>query len=225
MSDLRLVIWDVDGTLVNSRAAITYAMKRAFDVAGLRYPGDEATLAGVGLSIEELFANLLPDLGVKTHQHLATAYKKAYYDRRAELGARDLAPFFDGVSEVLDLLRAQDWTLMAVATGKSRRGLDAMITGHELDGYFQSTQTADDHPSKPNPAMVLAALAETGVTPDRAVMIGDTSFDLDMARAAGVQSIGVSWGYHPAADLSADKLVTACDQIPAAIDALIGTTA
>ena len=222
MGDLRLVIWDVDGTLVNSRAAIVYAMKAAFAAVGMAYPGDGAVLAGVGLSIGKLFAELLPETDEATHDALAKAYKQAYYDRRATLGAQDLAPFFDGAAEVLDHLKAQDWTLMAVATGKSRRGLDAMIAGHGLQGYFQSTQTADDHPSKPHPAMVLAALAETGVDAENAVMIGDTTFDLDMGRAAGVKTIGVSWGYHAASDLNADQIVTSFDQIPAAIDTLLG---
>jgi len=199
MADLRLVIWDVDGTLVNSRAAIVYAMQSAFEAVALDYPGDEEVLKGVGLSIGKLFADLLPDVERATHDALATAYKQAYYDRRAELGSRDLAPFFDGATAVLDHLKAQDWTLMAVATGKSRRGLDAMIDGHELKGFFQSTQTADDHPSKPHPAMVLATLAETGIDAANAVMIGDTTFDLEMGRAA-------------------------FDQIPAAIDTLLGHT-
>lgn len=222
MADLRLVIWDVDGTLVNSRAAIVHAMKTAFEAVGTTYPGDGAVLAGVGLSIGKLFANLLPQHTTDTHDALSKAYKQAYYDRRATMGAQDMAPFFDGASAVLDQLKAQDWTLMAVATGKSRRGLDAMIDGHGLKGYFQSTQTADDHPSKPNPAMVLAALSETGVAARHAVMIGDTTFDLDMGRAAGVKTIGVSWGYHAAEDLDADQIVTRFGEIPAAIDKILG---
>ena len=224
MADLRLVIWDVDGTLVNSRAAIVYAMQAAFKATGLAYPGDAQVLSGVGLSIAELFSDLLPHADATTHNDLAQAYKQAYYDRRAELGSKDLAPFFDGAAATLDVLKSQDWTLMAVATGKSRRGLDAMIKGHGLQGYFQSTQTADDHPSKPHPAMILAALAETGVTADHAVMIGDTTFDLDMGKAAGVKTIGVSWGFHPVADLDADEIAVDFTQILPAIDRLLGQT-
>jgi phosphoglycolate phosphatase len=106
--------------------------------------------------------------------------------------------------DVLNALRSQDWTLLGVATGKSKRGLDKLIEGHSLNGYFVTQQVADFHPSKPHPSMVLAALSDTGVDPDDAVIIGDTAFDIEMGRAAGIRTIGVNWGYH-----SVDRLAAA----------------
>lgn len=223
MPDLRLIIWDVDGTLINSRAAIVRAMRGAFEATGLPYPGDAAVLSGVGLSISELFARMLPDADNNTIAALSDGYRASYYDHRVSVGSKEMAPFYDGIADVLAHFRQHDWTLMAVATGKSRRGLDAMISGHGLEGCFQSTQTADEHPSKPNPAMVLAALNETGVAADQAVMIGDTTFDLDMGRAAGTKTMGVSWGYHPKTDLAADCIVDKVGDLIPQIEALIGT--
>lgn len=222
MNSLRLVIWDVDGTLVNSRASITAAMHDAFEACRLDYPGDTAAMSGVGLSIDVLFQRILPEADSTQIAALSDAYRQAYYTRREALGTKALAPLYDGAAEMLRELHAMDWTLMAVATGKSRRGLNAMIDTYGLDGYFQSTQTADDQLSKPHPAMIDAALSDTGVAPQRAVMIGDTSYDMDMARAAGVASLGVTWGYHTAEMLNADRIVDRMDQIGPAIDELIG---
>jgi phosphoglycolate phosphatase len=112
--------------------------------------------------------------------------------------------------------------MLAVATGKSKRGLDKLIESHGLEGYFLSQQVADFHPSKPHPAMVEACLAETGINAAQAVMIGDTTFDIDMGRAAGVKTIGVSWGYHPVETLNADTIIHSYDALLGAIDDLIG---
>jgi len=98
-------------------------------------------------------------------------------------------------------LRARDDVLLGIATGKSRRGVTHLIEKHGYDGWFTTIQTADDHPSKPHPSMIVAALTETGLEPQAAVMIGDTSFDIEMARAAGAGAAGVSWGNHQVAEL------------------------
>jgi phosphoglycolate phosphatase len=111
-------------------------------------------------------------------------------------------PLYEGISGLLDRLDAAGW-LLAVATGKSDRGLAAVLDHHGIRHRFVSLQTADRHPSKPHPSMIEAALAETGAARGHAVMIGDTSFDMAMARAAGVRPLGVAWGYHPAEDLHA----------------------
>ena len=108
---------------------------------------------------------------------------------------------------------------MGVATGKSRRGLDHVLEAHGLRRFFVTEQVADHHPSKPHPSMVQAALAETGVAPEDAVMIGDTSFDIDMGRAAGVRTVGVGWGYHGAGRLErADIVIDAFSALPAALE-------
>ncbi len=198
MSDLRLVVFDVDGTLVDSQADIMTAMAAAFDGQGLPAPDGGDILRIVGLSLPQAMAQLAPD-GADTRVMVET-YKDAYAAARAASGP-DSSPLYPHVRGVLDALRAEDNTLLAVATGKSRRGLNLLIDTHDLHGHFVTTQVADDHPSKPHPSMLLTTLSETGVEARRAVMIGDTSYDMEMARAAGMLAIGVTWGYHDAARL------------------------
>lgn len=222
MTDLRLIIFDVDGTLVDSQDMIFAAFAHAYRGLDLPVPDRSAALSFVGMSLDQIFPRLSPTLDPATHLALAQGYRDAYQHIRATQGSNATSPFFPGARAALDTLRAQDWTLLAVATGKSKRGLDKLVAGHELDGYFQSMQTADHHPSKPHPAMIHSALGDTGVPPARAVMIGDTTFDMDMGRAAGVRTIGVSWGYHPRADLNADVIIDNFGQLLPAIDQLLG---
>ena len=222
MPDLRLVIFDVDGTLVDSQEMIFAAFSFAYEGLGLPIPPRDKALGFVGRSLELIFPELSPELDAGTHSALAQGYRDAYFHLRQKGGSNATSPFFPGARHALDALKAQDWTVLAVATGKSKRGLDKLIEGYGLEGYFVSQQTADHHPSKPHPAMVQACLAETGIAPGRAVMIGDTSYDLDMGLAAGVKTIGVSWGYHPVEDLNADRIITTYDALLGTIDDLIG---
>ncbi len=193
---LKLVIFDVDGTLVDSQGLIVEAMKLAFEGQGLAPPSREDTLSIVGLSLDVAMFKLLPEADAALRERLVEGYKHGYMQRRAETGVAQSSPFFAGARDVLERLRGQDDVLLGVATGKSRRGLDKLIEGHALQGMFVTTQVADDHPSKPHPSMITTALAETGVEARHAVMIGDTSYDMEMAAAAGVAGIGVGWGYH-----------------------------
>jgi len=220
MPDLRLVIFDVDGTLVDSQAEIMAAMAMAFASEGLPMLDRATVLSIVGLSLAEAFATLCPDSDTTQQTRLVQAYKDAFNDLRGTDGKAELSPLFDGAREAIMALHAQDEILLAVATGKSKRGLDKMIERHSFEGMFVSQQVADFHPSKPHPAMVLAALSDTGVDPARAVMIGDTTYDMDMGRAGGVGTIGVSWGYHDIADLNADVIIDNFAALPAAIDKL-----
>ena len=190
---MRLVVFDVDGTLVDSQNHITHAMGFAFDQVGLTPLPKSQVLSIVGLSLPVAVAQLAPDLDAQTQARIVAAYKDSFMRARLD----SAAPLYPGAMDCLDRLADRDDLLLAVATGKSRRGLDAMIVAHGLQGRFLSLQTADGHPSKPHPSMLQAALAETGTTADRAVMIGDTSFDMEMAQAAGLAGFGVSWGYHP----------------------------
>lgn len=190
---MRLVVFDVDGTLVDSQNHITHAMGFAFDQVGLTPLPKSQVLSIVGLSLPVAVAQLAPDVDAQTQARIVAAYKDSFMRARLD----SAAPLYPGAMACLDRLADRDDLLLAVATGKSRRGLDAMIAAHGLQGRFLSLQTADGHPSKPHPSMLQAALAETGTTADRAVMIGDTSFDMEMARAAGLAGFGVSWGYHP----------------------------
>lgn len=190
---MRLVVFDVDGTLVDSQNHITHAMGFAFDQVGLTPLPRAQVLSIVGLSLPVAVAQLAPDTDAQTQARIVAGYKDSFMRARLD----SAAPLYDGALDCLDRLADRDDLLLAVATGKSRRGLDAMIKAHGLEGRFLSLQTADGHPSKPHPSMLHAALAETGATADRAVMIGDTSFDMLMAGAAGLAGFGVSWGYHP----------------------------
>lgn len=194
---MKLAIFDVDGTISDSQAHILAAMTEAFGAVGLPVPPRAAVLAIVGLSLPVAMAELAPAADTATQAALVAAYKASYFTGRAA----SPAPLYPGARDcLLHLAAREDW-LLAVATGKSRRGLAALIAHHGLEGLFTSLQVADDHPSKPHPAMVQEALRAAGIDAKDAVMIGDTTFDIEMGRAAGVATIGVSWGYHPVSEL------------------------
>ncbi|AOF96115.1 HAD-IA family hydrolase [Sphingobium sp. RAC03] len=195
-----LVVFDCDGTLVDSQHSICTAMTRAFEEAKLAPPDRPAILSVVGLSLPLAIARLLPDAEADFHDHLSDRYKLAFQAMRREEGVCE--PLYPGIADLVMELDAAGW-LLGVATGKSDRGLALCLTHHGLIDRFVTLQTADRHPSKPHPSMLLTAMAEARAAPDTTVMIGDTSFDIDMGVAAGVRSIGVAWGYHPPAELLA----------------------
>ncbi|MFP4327833.1 MAG: HAD-IA family hydrolase [Paracoccaceae bacterium] len=216
---LRLVVFDVDGTLVDSQADILAAMGAAFAGEGLPLPARAEVLSIVGLSLPDAIARLAPDRASGVLARMVETYKTTYAARRAASGA-ETSPLYPGALDVLEALGADDWTLLAIATGKSRRGLDALLDSLDLRRHFVTTQVADDHPSKPHPSMLRAALAQTGVAARDAVMVGDTTYDMEMARAAGIGAIGVSWGYHPPQRLQADAVIGDFRELPAALDRL-----
>ncbi|MGB3245639.1 MAG: HAD-IA family hydrolase [Sulfitobacter sp.] len=227
MSDVpRLVIFDVDGTLVDSQGLIVEAMTAAFGAVDYPVPERAAMLGVVGLSLGVLMPMLAPELSAQTHSNMVDAYKSAYSDLRATSGAAHSSPLYSGAREALDALHKMPDVVLGVATGKSRRGLDMLIEGHGLEGFFVTQQVADFHPSKPHPSMVLQAMADTGIDPAQTVMIGDTSFDMDMAAAAGVRNIGVSWGYHTRDKLlGATKLIDDFNALVPTLHNLWGTPA
>lgn len=194
---MALVIFDVDGTICDSQAHITHAMGIGFEAAGLAPLPASQVLGIVGLSLPEAVSRLVPDASAMTQAAIVAGYKDSYKTARTA----SPAPLYPGAKALLDRLHARDELMLAVATGKSRRGLRALIDHHGLERHFLSLQTADDHPSKPHPSMIGAAIADTGADPATTIMIGDTSFDIEMGRAAGVYTIAVSWGYHPVAAL------------------------
>ena len=190
-----LVLFDVDGTLIDSQHMIVAAMSRAFLARGREAPERAATLGVVGLSLEVAMARLLGRAEIDDEARaLASAYKDAFFELRTSAAHQE--PLYPGARAALDRLTARDDVLLGLATGKSRRGVRAILDLHDLHGRFVTIQTADENPSKPHPAMILKALAETGVAPERAVIIGDTTYDVEMAEAAGIAALGVSWGYH-----------------------------
>ena len=191
---MTLAIFDVDGTLVDSSAMIAASLTSAFRAEGLAVPDRTRMMSIVGLSLVEAMAALAPDETHITHERLGAAYKQAFWEHRSR-GAHT-EDLFPGAHELLLQLRARDDVLLGIATGKSRRGVAHLIEKHGYEGWFTTVQTSDDHPSKPHPSMIVTALAETGLEPSAAIMIGDTSYDIAMARAAGVWAAGVAWGNH-----------------------------
>ncbi len=226
MSDTpRLVIFDVDGTLSDSQADIVASFTEAFESEDLTVPPRDMLLSIVGLSLEVAVPRLSPEVPPSTCARIVSAYKEAYFRRRQQAGAAH-SPLYPGLRDLVEGLAAEPATLLGIATGKSRRGLMALLENHGLTKAFQTIQVADDHPSKPHPSMIMAALAETGVAPERAVMIGDTTYDIDMARAAGIASIAVTWGFHPEALLSrATTSVSTAGALRIEIDRLTGDKA
>lgn len=214
----RLAVFDCDGTLVDGQANICRAMEDTFAAAALPVPPRATIRRIVGLSLFEAMAMLLPDADDATHRRLALDYKAVYHRMRAT-GTLDDEPLFDGIGDVLATLADTGWRL-GVATGKSDRGLGHVLARHGLTARFVTLQTADRHPSKPHPAMLRAAIAEAGATPGTTAMIGDTSFDMAMARAAGTRGVGVAWGYHAVADLIAGGADGVADTV-AALPALL----
>ena len=196
----RLAIFDCDGTIVDGQANICMAMERCFAEAGLPQPSREQSRRVVGLSMIEAMRAMLPEGSEDRHVELAESYKRHFQDMRAQ--GLVVEPLYEGVLELLDALEEGEW-LLGVATGKSDRGLILCLDHHGLTRRFVSLQTADRHPSKPHPSMIEQAMADAGAAPETTLMIGDTSYDMAMAKAAGVTAIGVAWGYHDAKELEA----------------------
>lgn len=194
----RLAIFDCDGTLVDSGATIYAALAETFRRSGLDIPTIEVSRRVIGLSLVEAMAALLPESDLGEHLRLAEAYKQNFIALRA--AGRVEEPLFDGILDLLDALERHGW-LLAVATGKSDRGLRHCLESHGIHARFVSLQTADRHPSKPHPSMVVQAIADAGATPEDTIVVGDTSFDMAMAVAAGAVGIGAGWGYHDAEEM------------------------
>ena len=195
---IRLVVFDCDGTLVDSQATIVACAQAAFQAEGLAVPSAEAIRRIVGLSLVEAVLELMTEPDPARAPILAEHYKAAFLEYRARPEFHE--PLFPGARELLDELQARDLVL-GIATGKAMRGLRAVLEHHGLERHFTTLQTADLHPSKPHPAMLRAAMAEAGVPNSATMLIGDTTYDILMARAADAVPIGVGWGNHPSAEL------------------------
>jgi phosphoglycolate phosphatase len=195
---VKLAIFDVDGTLVDSQDLIVAAQREAFARHGLEPPTRQRSLSIVGLSLPQAFAALVGPAGPV--EGLVAAYREVFARLRTDPAYFE--PLFPGAANLLTELAANGVAL-GIATGKSWRGMAHLIARHRWDRLFATVQTADDAPSKPDPGMLRQAMAEVGCAPSDAVMIGDSTFDMEMAGAAGVTAVGVTWGFHPAAALRA----------------------
>jgi phosphoglycolate phosphatase len=190
---LRLCALDLDGTLIDSQHHIVAAMTAAFRGEGLAAPSPAKVREVVGLPLDQAIRRLAPDVRGLQQERVGQAYRDAYFEaKEADATAEPLMP---GALGALDALEADGW-LLAVVTGKGRRGLREVLEAHALLQRFAVLKSADDGPGKPDPTVLLDAIREAGVGIDRAVMVGDTVFDMGMARRARVAGIAVTWGYH-----------------------------
>lgn len=191
---LKLIMFDCDGTLIDSQHMIVAAMNHAFDAHGIENQPRERVLSIVGLSLAEAIGSLLPEADAALRHQVTEDYKNAFHALRHRQDLHE--PLFEGAREAIEALAARENVLLGIATGKSQRGLHFALEAHDIRHHFVTFQTADDAPSKPHPEMLFRALRETGVDASDTVLIGDTSYDMQMARTAGAYALGVGWGYH-----------------------------
>ena len=196
----KLALFDCDGTMVDSQANICVSMDEAFRAHGIEPPDHHATRRIVGLSLQQAVRQLLSRPNDNLIEDIVQSYKDSFFNMREAGGVHE--PLYDGLPALMDRLDDAGWVL-GVATGKSDRGLKHVLAAHDISDRFVTLQTADRHPSKPHPAMVQTAMEEAGATCETTFMIGDTSFDMEMAVNAKVRAIGVDWGYHDSRELLA----------------------
>lgn len=212
---MKLAIFDMDGTLVDSVALVVETISAAFAGVGQAVP-DEKTIRSIsGLTLGLAMQRLAPEADAERLALIVAQYRIEYLAR-----GHDREPLFAGVREMLDRLRADPDTILAVATGKSLSGARRVLGRNGIEDYFSSIATPDDNPSKPHPQMILSAMRAAGVTANDAVMIGDTNHDMEMAKAAAVGAIGVGWGYHRVEALraaGADLIVEKASELDGAI--------
>lgn len=197
---MKLVIFDCDGTLVDSQHMILTAMTEAYGTHGLALPERETLLSVIGLSLTEAFTALAKGDARFPVASLAEHYRLAFHALR-ERGDQ-MEPLYPGAADAIGALARRDDVMLGIATGKSQRGVRLVLTHHGLIDHFITIKTADDAPSKPDPGMVIAAMREAGVDAADTVVVGDTVYDIAMARAAGAAAIAVTWGYHQAEALA-----------------------
>jgi phosphoglycolate phosphatase len=196
----RFIVFDVDGTLIDSQHTVVHCMSAAFVAHGLPAPAAAAIRATIGLKLDIAIASLLPEAERLRCLDLVEGYRTAFFALQDSPGHDE--PLFPGTLEMLDAL-AHPEIFLGIATGKNRRGLTRVLERHGLAPRFHNMKTADDGPGKPHPHLLEAAMAEVGATPALTVMVGDTTYDIEMARAAGCVAVGVNWGNHEEVRLQA----------------------
>ena len=215
--DAPLAVFDIDGTLVDSRAAILEAATTAARAVGLAEPGYDAVRQIVGLSLHEALRQLAPDLTDAELAEFVAAYQGAFRSMHERPGFEE--PLYAGAMDLLAALSEDGWRL-SLATGQSRRGVERNLMRAGWADLFLSSHCAEDGPGKPDPAMLMRAMDVCGGAPERTVMIGDTSHDMRMALNAGVRPQGVAWGFHTADEVLASGAVHVAEDFPALEKAL-----
>jgi len=219
---VKLVMFDMDGTLIDTQALIVEHMATTFAEAGLDVPAPSAVRRIIGLSLPKAMLQLLGRDDHDLAERLSERYRAHY--RGSLVAAEGREGLFPGAREALDMLSARSEVVMGIATGKGLHGVHRLTQLHNIAHHFVTLQTPDNNPSKPHPGMMLQAMAETGADKHRTVIIGDTTFDMEMGKAAGTRTIGVTWGYHDAVELrgaGADMLIEGYEDLPAAIDSIL----
>ena len=189
----KLVIMDLDGTLVDSQEFIISATTVAFRNEGLKAPKRENILSIIGLSLAEAFRVLNKDLNEKQIKKLISRFKDCYNTFNQE---QLISPLYENAKNFLENLKRNEEIILAIATGKGLKGLLQILKAHNLEAFFSKLQTSDFYPSKPDPTMLVSLMKTLKIKTEDAVMVGDTDFDISMAHRAGIKSIGVLWGYH-----------------------------
>lgn len=215
---MTLVMFDMDGTLIYTEALIAEHMAATFVGAGLQAPTLAESRRVIGLSLPVALARLAKNDDPELVDRLVDDYRSNY--RASLLQHKDREPLFPGALDALHRLHARDGVELGIATGKGLNGVHRILGLHGIAEYFVTLQTPDHNPSKPNPGMLLRAMDETGATPAETIMIGDTTFDIEMGKAAGAKAIGVTWGYHDPAELvaaGADIMIDQFSDLDAAI--------
>jgi phosphoglycolate phosphatase len=208
---MKLVLFDCDGTLVDSGLLIHEVMARTFLAYGYDRPTYQATKSIIGLTLDIAIARMLGRSHIDDQiNDMVLHYKQIYGGVRAEPGFQE--PLYDGIGAMIQNLAGQDDVLIGAVTGKSRKGLNLIADTHGFNKLFFVSRTADDCPSKPHPAMVLECCAEAGIDPESTVVIGDSIYDIVMAKSAGARAIGVSWGYGEASELASSGADVVVDQ-------------
>ncbi|WIX34480.1 HAD-IA family hydrolase [Salinicola sp. JS01] len=212
----RLVIFDWDGTLMDSAARIVACMEAAADELGWVAPTPAAIRDIIGLGLPEAMEALYPGIGELERDTLQAAFSRQF-----RLADQVPSPFFPGVREGMAQLRQTPGCRLAVATGKSRRGLDRVFAHHGCGEWFAASRTADQTRSKPHPQMLEELLAMCQLPAEAAVMVGDTEYDLEMARALGMDRVAVSYGVHARERLLASEPVHVVDDFAGLVEWLL----
>ncbi|MBL7000301.1 MAG: HAD-IA family hydrolase [Gammaproteobacteria bacterium] len=186
-----LIIFDWDGTIINSEAHIIHSMQQAISGEGLVQPSSQAIRHIIGLSLSKAIETLLPEQDEAAVERIADSYREYFFRDKGD----ESTQLFDGVADVIRDLHANGYYL-AVATGKGRRGLDIALKNSGLDPYFHITRCADETRSKPDPLMLDEILTDLNLESSHAIMVGDTSYDMDMAKNIKMDSIAVTYGMH-----------------------------
>jgi phosphoglycolate phosphatase len=220
---MKLVVFDCDGTLLDSQRAIYRAMAATFAAHGLEKPRRHEVVGVVGLSLREAIKRLVGPREPEEIAALSRAFEEEFLRLRQHPSFEE--PLFPGARAAIVELAAQDGFALGIATGKPRSAVQHMLDANGLEPLFATIQTADDHPSKPHPSMLIKATTAVGVGSQDTVMVGDTEFDVLMGKAAGAKTIGVGWGYQQSAVLEAagaDLIVDKFENLKGGVLRLLG---